>query len=418
MLKKCLVRSLGDCAMSELANSILSAIGFAMHHNNEFDDDGAITIVAIISYLDECGATSAIYQELLKLILSSDYLDANIRFTCLQMLLNSSVQTLVSEIFPFAYYEQILQVIAAQGSGLRALNLKGVWVKEEHMRYMYDIIKNCTHLTRLYIPYIATDELLEYIAKYSRQLRVLDISGETDITEIGIDHLCNSVARDLLTVVDIGTLGEENICHTDIAMLISSLPNLENLSSYSFVGQSLVYIRENIDVNFRSKLRYLHDTKTSTDTMEVIIQMCPILESVYLDTPQSGVVLQMQVIRLRRIKLYKFCCKELGHLLELIGGNVQHLTVIKGRGTMNLGKLAQDCGRLMDLDCYMMEALTYVNDRKFDNLLELEILNSPFSNNALRHFICNAPTLQRLAVDTITLNDEDIARYFIYFNWF
>lgn len=408
MLKKCPVRSLCDCAMSELANAIVSSIGFAMH--NESEDEVAVTIVTLNLYLEECGATSDIYQDLLKLILSSEYLDASIRFICLQMLLNGSVQTLVSEIFPFTYYEKILQVIAAQGSGLKSLNLKGVWVKEEHMSYMYAIIKNCVNLTHLCIPYIATDELLGYIAKWSSKLRVLDISGETDITEIGIDHLCSSVAREYLTVVDIGTLGEENICHTDIAMLLSRLPNLENLSSYSFVGQSLIYIRDNIDVNFRTKLRYLHDSRTSMQTMDVIIQMCPLLESIYLDTPETGVMLQMSAIQLRRIKLYKFCCKELNQLLGSIGKNVQHLTVIKGRGTMNLGELARNCADLIDLDCYMMEALTYVNERKFDNIRGLEILNSPLANTALRKFICNAPSLQRLAVDTITLNDEDIAR--------
>lgn len=407
MLKKCPVRSLCDCALGELANSIVSSIGFAMH--NECEEEVAITIVTLNLYLEECGATSEIYQDLLKLILASEYLEASIRFTCLQMLLNGSVQTLVSEIFPFSYYEKILQVIAAQGSGLRSLNLKGVWVKEEHMSYMFAIIKNCVNLTRLCIPYIATDELIGYIAKWSTQLRVLDISGETDITEIGIDYLCNSAARDNLTVVDIGTLGEENICHTDIAMLISRLPNLENLSTYSFVGQSLVHIRNNIDANFRTKLRYLHDSRTSAQTMDVIIQMCPLLESVYLDTPETGVMLQMSSIRLRRIKLYKFCCKELEQLLEIIGRNVQHLTVIKGRGTMNLSRLARNCACLVDLDCYMMEALSYVNERKFDNIRGLEILNSPLANSALRHFICNAPTLQRLAVDTISLTDEDIA---------
>lgn len=278
------------------------------------------------------------------------------------------------------------------------------------MSYMYEIIRNCTKLTRLCIPYIATDDLLGYISKWSSQLRVLDISGETDITEIGVEFLCRAVSANYLTIVDIGTLGEENICHTDIALLISRLPNLESLVTYSFVGQSLVHIRDNIDSNFRTKLRYLHDSRTSAQTMDVIIQMCPQLESVYLDTPESGVMMQMKAIRLRRLKLYKFCCKELALLLELIGRNLQHLTVIKGRGTFDLGKMARDCSGLVDLDCYMMEALAYGSDRKFDNLCGLEILNSPLSNSALRHFVCNSPTLQRLAVDSITLDDEDMAR--------
>lgn len=417
MLKKCQVRTLSDYALGELANSIVSALGLAMH--TELDNnDTTITMVEINSYLEESGATSDIYQDLLRLILSSDYLEATIRFTCLQMLLNGSVQALVSEIFPFSYYEKILQVIAAQGSGLRALNLKGVWVKEEHMTYMYEIVRNCTHLQRLCIPYIATDDLLKFIAKCCDRLRVLDISGETDITEIGIEYLCLGAARECLTIVDIGTLGEENICHTDIALLITNLPNLENLVTYSYVGQALMCINDQHNRDFRTKLRYLHDTRTSARAMDAIIRMCPLLDSIYLDTPESGVLLKMQVVNLKRMKLYKFCCKELAELMEVIGRNLLHLTVIKGRGQMDLGRLARNCAGLMDLDCYMMDGLTYASDRRFDNLQGLEMLNSPFSNSSLRHFVCNTPTLKRLAVDSITLTDEDMVRYVVVRNTF
>lgn len=408
MLKKCPVRTLSDVALSELANSIVSAIGLTMH--TEIDNDATIAMVTINSYLEESGATSDIYQELLRLILSSDYLEATIRFTCMQMLLNGSVQALVSEIFPFSYYEKILQVIAAQGTGLRALNLKGVWVKEDHMSYMYEIIRNCTHLTRLCIPYIATDDLLKYIATSCDRLKVLDISGETDITEIGIEHLCLGAARNNLTIVDIGTLGEENICHTDIALLITNLPNLENLVTYSYVGQSLLCISDQHNTNFKTKLKYLHDTRTSLKVMDAIIKLCPDLDSIYLDTPDAGVLTKLKSVHLKRLKVYKFCCKELIELLEVIGKNLFHLTVIKGRGPLDLGKLARSCAGLVDLDCYMMELLTYTHERYFDNLQGLEMLNSPFSNSSLRHFICKTSTLKRLAVDSISFTDEDMAR--------
>lgn len=127
--------------------------------------DLCLVMVQVSSYLTEYGATSNIYHDLLKVILGSDSLEASIRFTCLRMLLNNSVQSLVTEIFPFSYYEKILEVIATQGHGLRDLNLKGVWVKDEHMQYMFDIVKKLTHLTNLSIPYIANDDLLEEIGK-------------------------------------------------------------------------------------------------------------------------------------------------------------------------------------------------------------------------------------------------------------
>lgn len=406
-MKKCQVRSLSECALTELANSIVTAIGFAMH--TELDNDVTITMVDLNSYLEESGATSDIYQDMLRVILGSDFLEATVRFTCLQMLLNGSVQCLVSEIFPYSYYEKILQVIAAQGSGLTALNLKGVWVKHEHMYYMYEIMQNCTKLTKLSIPYIATDELLKYISS-CKYLKILDISGETDITEIGVEYLCLGAARERLKIVDIGTLGEENICHTDIALLLTNLPNLENLVTYSFVGQSLLCISEQHNPQFKTKLKYLHDTRTNSRTIDAIVQMCPELESIYLDTPDSGVMHKLKSLSLRKFKIYKFCCVELEQLLESIGRNLNHLTVIKGRGTMDLGRLARSCSGLIDLDCYMMDLMTYTCDRKFDNLQGLEMLNSPFTNTSLKRFVCNTQSLKRLAIDSITFTDEDMAR--------
>lgn len=407
MMKKCQVRSLSELALTEIANTVVTAIGFAMH--TELDNDITITMVDINSYLEESGATSDIYQDMLRVILSSDFLEATVRFTCLQMLLNGSVQCLVSEIFPYSYYEKILQVIAAQGSGLTALNLKGVWVKHEHMNYMYEIMKNCTKLTKLSIPYIATDELLKYISN-CKYLKVLDISGETDITELGVEYLCLGAARERLKIVDIGTLGEENICHTDIALLLTNLPNLENLVTYSYVGQSLLCISEHHNPNFKTKLKYLHDTRTNNKTIDAIVQMCPDLESIYLDTPDSGVMHKLKFLNLRKLKIYKFCCIELEQLLETIGRNLYHLTIIKGRGTMDLGRLSRSCGGLIDLDCYMMDLMTYNCDRKFDNLQGLEMLNSPFTNTSLKRFVCNTRTLKRLAIDSITFTDEDMAR--------
>lgn len=84
-------------------------------------------------------------------------------------MLTDSVHSLATEIFPFSYYEKILKVISEQGSGLRNLNLKGVWVKDEQMNYMFDIIHRLKdRLTTLCIPYIANDDLLEEIGKTCR----------------------------------------------------------------------------------------------------------------------------------------------------------------------------------------------------------------------------------------------------------
>lgn len=409
MAKKCSVRTLSDSSLAELANAVVSAVGYSLH--TDYEQDITITMVEVNSYLENAGATSDIYQDLLRVILASDYLEASIRFTCLQMLLNDNVQILITEIFPFSYYEKILQVIAAQGNGLKTLNLKGVWVKDEHMHYMFDIIKKCPNLTKLCIPYIANDELLDYISKYLTKLKIIDISGETDITEIGVESLSKGISCKNLIVVDIGMLGEENICHSDIAMILEHCPNLESLATYSFVGSSLKFINDNIDENFKCKLKYLHDTHTDSNTLDIIIKTCPELESIYLDTPQQGILSKLQNTFIRKLKIYKFSCDELMKLLEKLGRTLVHLTMIKGNGVLELGKLARICSGLIDLDCYMMDLLLYnFCDIKFECLQGLEMLNSPMNSISLKYFICNTTTLKRLAVDSVTFTDEDIAR--------
>ncbi|XP_017477209.1 PREDICTED: uncharacterized protein LOC108367135 isoform X1 [Rhagoletis zephyria] len=413
MSKKCSVRSLSDSALAELANQIVSTIGYAKYAPDVVLDIN-IVMVDINQYLEQTGATWNIYQDLLRVILSSDYLDANMRFTCMQMLLNGSVAFLVTEVFPFSYYEKILQVIAAQGTGLRVLNLKGVWVKEEHMHYLFEIVRKCKHLTKLFVPYIANDDLLEVIGKNCRQLQVLDISGETDITEIGVEFLSHGMCNEKLTVVDIGMPGEENICYSDIALILEHCPNVETLSTYSFVGASLKFVYDNIDEEFQCKLRYLHDTGTDEETLSVIVKTCPHLESLYLDTPKPGALPVLSNRFLRKLKIYKFSCAEVMDVLDNIGRNLSHLTMIKGVGHLEISKLARICPMLIDLDCYMMDGLSYTKDiNRFECLEGLEMLSSPMSNASLKMLICSCRQLKRLAVDSISFTDEDIVNIFV-----
>lgn len=410
MSKKIGVRALQNIALEELAHVIVETVGNEMIKDFELalDIDMAFVIIDVNTYLENNGVTSVIYEDLLGAILNSDSLEASIRFTCLQMLLNESVHTLVTEIFPYSYYERILQVIAAQGHGLRSLNLKGVWVKQDNMHYLHEILKKCTNLTTLIAPYIADDDMLKWIAEYSPKLKVLDVSGETDITECGVDALANSRCRQCLTVVDIGSLGDENIDHQDIALLLLNLPHLTTLKSYSFVGRALAYILQEKDANFRSKLRYLHDTQTSASTLDAIIKTSPELENVYLDTPDRGILAKLNTLKLTVLKLFQFDAVELYPVLDAVGKYLAHLTLIKGQGTMDIGKVITACPGLLDLDFYMMDMLSYTSDKCFARLQGLEILSSPIQLWSLKYFICNTQSLRRLAVDTVNFTDEDM----------
>ncbi|XP_017855430.1 uncharacterized protein LOC108608527 isoform X2 [Drosophila busckii] len=414
MSKKCSVRSLSDSSLAELANLLVSTISYAQYAP-DVQLDINIVMVELNEYLTQNGATSNIYQDLLRVILSSDYLEANMRFTCLQMLLNCGVTFLVTEVFPFSYYEKILQVIAAQGSGLRVLNLKGIWVKEEHMHYMYAIVRRCKQLVKLYVPYIANDQLLEEISLNCAKLQILDISGETDITEIGIDFLAKGVCAQSLTVLDVGMPGEENICYSDIALILERCSHVETLSTYSFVGAALKFIYDNIDTNFKCRLKYAHDTSTDEDTLRIIMQTCPQLETLYMDSPKLGALRALQNGTLRKLKICKFAVAELLALLERpLGRNLRHLTMIKGTGNLELGKLARLCPALIDLDCYLIESLSYAQCHvRFQQLEGLEILSSDILTSSLKSFVCNCTDLKRLAVDSVDITDEDIISIFV-----
>lgn len=418
MSKKNKVINLSELTLSTLANSVVSAVAYSIAKENVETNfnltelDMSLVMVVINSYLDENGATHTIYEELLQLILSSDNLQASIRFICLQMLLNGNIKTLKTDVFPMPYWSRILQVVEMQGRNIKYLNLKGIWLKEDNMGLMFRIIKSLPNLVKLVIPFIATDDLLYHIELYQKNLLHLDISGDSDITDIGIEYLSRSEVSQRLTVVDIGTPGEESIAHDDIASLLMHMPNLKSLGSYSFVGRSIQHIIENENSEFVSRLEYVHDTETKLNTMNAMCQACPDLKLIYLDSPEPNVLHKLTSFRnLQRLKIYKFNCSEIYHVLKRIGTQLRHLTCMKGKNIMDVGIIIQSCPNLIDLDFYMMDELTCLTDENFNQLQSFEILNSPMSSTVLRNLIQNCHrTIRRLAVDVLPFTDYEMAR--------
>lgn len=291
--------------------------------------------------------------------------------------------------------------------------MKGIWIKEEMMSLMYEILKNLPNLIKLVIPYIANDDVLLNIKRHQKNLLYLDISGESDITDIGIDYLCSSLTSKTLTVVDIGMLGEENIDHVDIASLLTHIPNLTSLGCYSFVGKALQYIIDNINPSFISKLQYLHDTGTMMCTMNAICSTCPHLKHLYIDSPEPNILTRLTSLRnLERLKIYRFKCEDIVPVFKCIGSQFRHVTLMKGRGIMDVTLLIHYCPNLIDLDFYMMDELTCTTNEDFKQLRSIEMLNCPMSSTTLRHLICNChQTIRRLAVDVMPFTETEMARY-------
>ncbi|XP_028175034.1 uncharacterized protein LOC135078940 [Ostrinia nubilalis] len=410
MSPKCPVPPLQEITLSLVARQLIHALSRVTS-----EEDSALPFAMVSSYYESMGATNDIFQDLLNLILTSEYLDPSIRFYSMRLLLKENVKSLATGIFPCPYYRKILELLIEQGHHLTALNLKGVWVKEEHLTLMYHLLKNLTNLTVLNIPYIANDEVLKYIGEHNKVLKLLDVSGETDITEIGIDAMLtgNPQLTRSLTVVNIGMYGEENIDHTDVALLIRRLPNLTNLGSYSFVGKSIYHIYNNdCPPNFQTKLQYLHDVQTNMRTMKAIVALCPLLETIYLEEPDQGVLQQVKELNeINKIKLNKFQCHELHQLLDKMGHKIITLMLSGSSGSFNFTRIAETCRNLESLEFFQIHTATHEEEIPFNKLEHIEIIHGNLSSSCLKYLMTGSPKLKKLIIgDEIKLDDNDMSR--------
>lgn len=404
------VLPLQEMTLSLVARQLIHALGRV-----STEEDAEFAFAMVSSYYESMGATNDIFQDLMNLILSSEYLEPSIRYYTMKLLLKENVKSLATGIFPCPYYRKVIEVIVEQGQHLTSLNLKGVWVKDEYLPLMYDLIKNLTNLTVLNIPHIANDEVLKYIGQYNKKLKLLDVSGETDITEIGIDAMLrgNVQLTQSLTVVNIGMYGEENIDHTDVALLIRGLPNLTNLGSYNFVGKSIYHIHSSgCPPDFKTKLQYIHDVQTNMRTMKAIVALCPLIETIYLEEPDQGVMqLLKELTSLSKIKLNKFQCHELHQVLEYIGHRILTLMLSGSSGSFNFTRVAETCRNLQSLEFYQIQTATHEEEMPFNNLEHIEIIQGNLSPSCLKYLMSGSPKLKKLIIaDEVKLDDNDMAR--------
>lgn len=351
-----------------------------------------------------------VLEDILKEILGNESLDAGTRFSCLEVLLKNNVKKLETGMFPQYYYERIIEVIASQGSGLQHLNLKGVWLKD-NPELLCLALNQMDQLRILHIPHIADDTVLQCVANIS--LKVLNISGECLFSKQGLDMFCQTLKdnKSLLNVLDIGSVGEENISYETISDLIEALPQLATLSSYSYVGKSLLNIHQKNN-KFTCNLKYIHDTKTTTETCDAILKTCPHLENLYIDTPDNGVVeLLSGFDNLNTLKLAKFECHELHKLLERWGENLHTIRVSLGRGILDVSKLSKSCPNLTKIEFYKMEFISHTTDLPIHKLQHLEVLYSELTPVCLRYILARSPELRKIVVgDEIGITDGDLYR--------
>ncbi|ERL95680.1 uncharacterized protein LOC125505226 [Dendroctonus ponderosae] len=261
-----------------------------------------------VKHLDEVqvymnSATYDVLQALLGEILGMINLDANIRFSCLQVLLRPDVKHLEIGIFPRFYYDQILTTIRKQGKGLNYLNLKGVWARD-YSQLLGDLVLGLQRLRTLIIPHMSDDSVINTILSLKGLVK-LDISGEACYSSAAIRLL----RSDSLRILDIGSFGKPELCPDGtngpelVAEIIQQLPNLNVLKTYSFTGHALLHLFKKDD-NFRTKLTYLHTTDCDVNILNAITWTAPFLDNAHFNCPQERVVSGLgQIKHLHALKL-------------------------------------------------------------------------------------------------------------------
>ncbi|XP_066149371.1 uncharacterized protein [Euwallacea fornicatus] len=359
-----------------------------------------------------CGAPYDVLQSLLKEILGLTNLDASIRFSCLQVLLKSDLRTLEIGIFPRFYYDQILQTIKHQGKGLQQLNLKGVWARD-FPELLSELILSLSQLKSLMVPHMSDDSVIKALLSL-KSLVKLDISGEACYTAAGIRQL----RSDTIKILDIGSFGKKDLCQDStngyelIAEIISNLPNLNVLKTYSFTGHALLYLYKK-DNNFRTKLTYLHATDCSLEILEAIHETCPYLGNAHINQPQEEVVKKLSILRnLCSVKLTKGDTSELQIFLQSCGHKLQQLKLNHSKpGQIDLSQLCEYAPGLHAAEFYQMQ-LTFTNPGAyFVNLQKIQILYCDISDAALRTVLTNSPFLRSFTVGcSIEMTDGDMFR--------
>ncbi|VEN53765.1 unnamed protein product [Callosobruchus maculatus] len=373
------------------------------------DDEGKYYQV-VQEYLAD--ATYEVLQDLLRMILNCITLDAGIRFSCLEVLLREDVKKLDTGIFPWFYYEKILQTIKLRGKRLQQLNLKGVWVRD-YPEELTDLIENLPHLRTLVMPHMASDDVIEAVCSL-KHLTMLDICGEACYTVEGIRKLHS----DKLQVLDIGNFGKRDICQEEdsgpelVAELMMNCPNLSSVKTYSYTGSSLLLIYEK-NPSYRTKLKYIHDTGTTLKSMEAITTLCPDLETVHLESPEQEVLENLSKLRkLHTLKLVKYSAQELTDYLRISGSQIQVLKLSRVKDVaLDLSVLSSLIPNLVTLECFQMKLTFSDAGSYFMSLQNVEFLYCDMSDDVIRFVLMNAPFLRRMVVGCVILmTDGDIFR--------
>lgn len=360
-------------------------------------------------------APGDVLEALLQTLLSCNDVLPSSRYWAMRMLLRADVRSLSVGVLPSEWHARAVRCVREHGAGLRALDLKGAWLRGEDLAAFCDALPHLGALRVLGVPHAATDGLLQAVAKHCAKLTALDVSGETRLSRAGLEALCRGAAATTLQVLDIGNLAEASVSTEDAVLLLRSLQNLRSLGTYARVGTALVAMMNDGADSRPLRLEYLRDIGTTERVARAVVALCPALQAVYLDAPCQGALpLLAGLPALADIKLHQFDVAELDELLALLaqaGGRCTDLELLFGQGgPLDLTRLAALCPTLQRLECYFVDCSSSAG-AAWPALQSVGVFHAAMPRHALLDLALGAPKLQRLGVGCSLpdLSDADAA---------
>ena len=224
--------------------------------------------------------------------------------------------------------------------------MRGIWMDGLKLS---EALRRMPQLRHLSVPYIANGPLVEAISRKCAHLKYLDLSGTTELKEQDILNL-RSLSS---TLAQVNLAVHNDLSPSSVAKLINYLPKLISIGGYTRTGEAIHTLKMDLKRTHPTLLRYLHDRKTSCETLSSIQFLCPDLCSIYFNEPNQNTLKYLKPFKnLRKLKVSKAKSTEVHEMLEIIGARILQLELVCLRESLDLKWIAGNCSNLHSFECY------------------------------------------------------------------
>lgn len=249
-------------------------------------------------------------------------------------------------------------------TGLENLNLgsgSGGWETSDIEKSILCGVVQMKNLTSLCLCFDCTDHILSVVGQNCTLLQKLDVTSSRSVTDRSVPALlnCTKLKQLLLYRTSVTTGG--------YAMLLSSLPDLEDLGRCDEFGYILERVRHNGNFQGPFKLRNFQSRDVTTSHLHLLIEMCPQVThvSIFHDERISDLTVLSHLEELTELKLLScdFFSDNIKPLLEAKGYNLTwlHLEHVEEIDLNALIYISQYCPLLKKLVLYNCEFLDHTS---------------------------------------------------------